>query len=382
MSSAFHNAMVFAAKRESITKQHVIPPRPSQPPLPNIQFTTLAPLHSVHRLIFVYLEELCPTLLLRISPSFHKKILPKLYTRVVLNSNNAPGFFHGVTDGPDGRKAKSLQLVKTLIFSDPEAMESIMREVYQPPIPRGLDTFWRTRLDITYPLFPHTTNVQIGWPILRFFLTPPHHIDGFPDDSREGLAPSGGLSAMMIYAMSFSRMLEDQVPEMKELCVDLESGETYDGISVEQVFRTIAYRGRRQWVNSIQRRSPGKVFDFTLLIRVHLQSQQTPVYLPAKTPAPFVIRFMPHADPSKRLPVDPKVTAYAIYNLFRIHTSRDSVPAVFEVIEEQSVRRELEKLIEDLGMRRDTTTWDYFWKSFELREKSEEEDNWEPPAFD
>lgn len=187
---------------------------------------------------------------------------------------------------------------------------------------------------------------------------------------------------MMIYAMSFSRMLEDQVPEMKELCVDLESGETYDGISVEQVFRTIAYRGRRQWVNSIQRRSPGKVFDFTLLIRVHLQSQQTPVYLPAKTPAPFVIRFMPHADPSKRLPVDPKVTAYAIYNLFRIHTSRDSVPAVFEVIEEQSVRRELEKLIEDLGMRRDTTTWDYFWKSFELREKSEEEDNWEPPAFD
>ncbi|TYJ55114.1 hypothetical protein B9479_004253 [Cryptococcus floricola] len=379
--SSFHDAMMLAAFRPN-TQPPPAPPKTSEPLLPDFHLTTLEPLCSVHDVILAFLEESSPALLLRVSPEFHTKILPMLYTRVVLNADNAAAFFYGVTDGKDGRKAKSLEMVRTIVFSDPEAMEGVMRQVYQPPKSRSSDPFWRPLPEVTYPILPNARHLQIGWPVLRFFLTPPHDIVSFPDDPRESPVPTQGMSAMMIYAMSFSRMLEDQVPKLERLCVDVESGDEYDGIAVEQVFRTVAYRGRSAWLKTQGRRSGSRVFDFTLLIRVHLQPQQAPVYLPNKTPAPFIIRFCPHADPARHIAVDPKITAFAIYNLFRIHASRDSVPAVFEVIDEVRVRRELEQLIEDLGMRRSTATWDYFWRSFELKEKEEEEEEWEAPEYD
>ncbi|WVN91066.1 uncharacterized protein L203_106313 [Cryptococcus depauperatus CBS 7841] len=378
MSATLHDALVFAARPVPIPKP--LEPKPQSPP-PVFELTTLKPLHSVHHVIFAFLEDICPTLLLRISKSFHPRILPKLYTRVVLSANNSALFFYGVAHGPESRKAKSLRLVKILVFTDPESMEGIMRQVYRPPTPRGSDPIWHPRPEVTYPLFPNAMHIQISWPILRFFLTPPHDIVSFPDDPREPLEPVQGLSPMMIYAMSFSRMLEDQVPKLERLCVDLESGEGYDGISVQQVFRTLAYRGRTKWMKASVRRSGQRIFDFTLLIRVHLQPQQSPVYLPNKTPAPFIIRFLPSPFPTSG-PSAARTTAFAIYNLFRIHTSRDSVPPIFEVVDEEEVRRELSILVEDLGMQRGGKTWTVFWESFKLREKGEEESEWEKPVFD
>ncbi|WVQ80078.1 hypothetical protein IAT38_002179 [Cryptococcus sp. DSM 104549] len=385
-STDFYKALLLAAQHtsphRSTTRIPRAPPTPPYP-LPTFDLTTLAPLHPVHDIILSYLLTLCPVLLLRVSRSFHTTVLPRLYKRAVLHADNAAGFFYGVTEGPEGGKAQALRLVESVVFTDAESVEAIVRELHAPPT--GPDNpFWRLLPTIPTPLFPNATQVQLGWPVLRFFLTPPHclvtpsssPVSPGHFDEEDMDAESLSRSSMTVYAETVSRTIAEQFTGMQALCVDIDGGGPYDAMSVEKVYEAVVYSGRLgRHTHAV--RNP--LAPARLTLRVHLQPSHTAMPLPTSLPTSTTIVFLQHPSPSRQTPPDEREIAHAIYNRFRASVTGETVYVVPDV---EGVRRELESLAEDMGMERDGGIWRYMWRSLVLKDADEGGFKWEAPGFD
>ncbi|WWD21764.1 hypothetical protein CI109_106251 [Kwoniella shandongensis] len=363
---------------------------------------SLDPISAVHPQILDILRSIASTTLLPVSQALYDNLIPSLYAKIALNTNNVHGILSGLTTEQgivSRRKYDALGFVRRVTIDDVGGLErftsisnqliSVREDVTPDPSPSirappahepvRANTSFRSR---SRPLFPNVTTLYLPWSLIRTLDDQVKNVElDDEDDSHDdqfavgvinGLESNSSVSLDDRQGRSYPNALYKLIAFGRALAqnvscetIELELGPMEESRDYWGLDRTIHillsgfahHRNGFRTTSSVENgHSMISLVTPKLHLVVHLPAVATKAYIPHSLTLPTSIHFVPdpQAAPMKGITTftecgKNKVTAKECAEIIRrhydVHISRNVYPEIlYHVLDVQAVRDELEEM--------------------------------------